>query len=116
MDYFAVLSRTLTFAAGSAQGSSQCTNIDIVNDNFLEADIETFFADLTTDPNIAQVDPARSQATITIQDDDMSKRLSENVYTVQTYSQAHCHFSQLYLTYKIQATFSQRLMQCSPSV
>ena len=69
-----MLSRTLTFAAGSAQGSSQCTNIDIVDDNFLEVGIGTFFADLTTDPNITQVDPTRSQATITIQDNDMSKR------------------------------------------
>jgi len=111
-----VLSRTLTFPVGSAQGSSQCTNIDIVDDNFLEADIETFFADLTADPNMAQVDPARSQATITIQDDNMSKRLSENVYTVQTYSQAYCHFSQLYLTFKTQAMFSKRLTQCSQSV
>ena len=92
MDHFTVLSRTLTFPVGSDQGSSQCTNINIVDDNFLEADIETFFADLTTDVNIAQVDPTRSRATITILDDDHSKRLNGNLYTVQAYPPALCHF------------------------
>ena len=69
--------RTLTFSAGSAQGSSECTNIDIVDDNFLEANLESFFADLSTDPNVAEVDSARSRAAITIVDNNMGKRLIE---------------------------------------
>lgn len=75
MDYFTVPGRTLTFPIGSAQGSSECTNINIVDDNFLEADLESFFADLSADPNVAEVDSARSRAAITIVDNNMGKRL-----------------------------------------
>ena len=43
----------------------------------LSKHLETIIADLTTDPNVAQMNPIRPQATITIQDDSITIRKAE---------------------------------------
>ena len=69
--------RVVTFTAGSVMGATQCTNVNIIIDNFLEP-LENFFADLTLPSGSnAVIVSGRERATINIQDDDSGKEIEE---------------------------------------
>ena len=75
MDYIAFAGRQLSFAANSNMGDIVCTSIEIVNDDVLEANLEEFFADITS--TAADIAIGRDRATIRlIESNDGSKRVA----------------------------------------
>ena len=61
---------TLTFSSGSSGGSSQCTNVQILDDNFVEDDESFFLSASLVSPIPVGVTIDRSTATVVIQDND----------------------------------------------
>ena len=71
MDYTDPNNLQVTFTAGSVQDSSQCVSVNIVNDNFLEQNVESFFASLTPAPGSnAVIVSGRERATVNIVDNN----------------------------------------------
>ena len=67
--------RVVTFTAGSTIGGTQCTNVNIEDDNVLEP-LENFFADLTIPAGSnAVIVTGRERATINILDDDRGREI-----------------------------------------
>ena len=71
------MDRPLMFPANYSQmGDLMCTNIEINNDDVLEANMEQFFADITS--TAADIESGRDRATITIlETNDGSKRVAK---------------------------------------
>ena len=78
MDFTAFTNRSLMFTAGSQMGDMVCTNIEIINDDVLEANMEQFFADITS--SAADIVCGRERATIIIlETNDGSKRVAKMI-------------------------------------
>ena len=70
------MNRPLMFTANSQMGDEVCTNIEINNDNVLEANMEQFFATITS--SAADIASGRESATITIlETNDGGKRVAK---------------------------------------
>ena len=78
MDFTAFTNRPLMFTAGSQMGDMVCTSIEIINDDVLEANMEQFFATITS--STAEIEIGRNLATITIlETNDGSKRVAKMI-------------------------------------
>ena len=63
-DYISVSSISLTFPTGSSQGSTQCVNISINDDNTFEEDTERFSVSLTTTDSSVTLAPDSGEVEI----------------------------------------------------
>ena len=77
MDYTDPNNLQVTFTAGSVQGSSRCVSVSIINDNFLETNVENFFASLTAPGSNAVIVAGRSMATVNIVDNNDNSKKSK---------------------------------------
>ena len=68
MDYTAIVNQALVFPMGSSTGSSQCINVNVVNDVFRE-DSEIFFVTLASDDPRTILIPDTAQIEIPENDD-----------------------------------------------
>ena len=86
MDYTAFIDQPVIFPIESIQNATQCTNINIVNDNFPETNVENFFAELSIPTGTgAVIVPARQRATISILDNNDNSKISRILHTITFY-------------------------------
>ena len=86
MDYTAFVDQPVIFPIESIQNATQCTNINIVNDNFPETNVENFFAELTIPTGTdAVIVPGRERATISILDNNDNSKISIMLHTINCY-------------------------------
>ena len=73
-------STTLTFPSGSSGGSLQCTDVQILDDNFVEDDESFLLSATLVSPIPAGITIDRNTATVVIQDNDGKRKCTFKVY------------------------------------